>query len=168
MTHRTIACATLLLLGSSATLRAQPQCSAEQLRGKWSIATTGSALPTAPGPWTVGQTVPVVGAAVVTIDHNGNFTGPGSIVLGGAVLDYEMTGTFAVNSDCAGLMKYTVKLKGLSDVIPGYVERFILDLTHEEIVSVSIQSPLSKPMWLSVMKRISHVPSPVAWPDVTP
>jgi len=75
-----------------------------------------------------------------------------------------MTGSVEVNSDCVGVVKYTVKVKGFPDPLPGYIEKLVLDLNRQEIVSVSVQSPISKPMWISTWKRISSVPSPVTWP----
>ena len=165
MNYRNIVFAALLAAWLPFALSAQPQCSSQNLRGTWSYTMIGWAIPTAPGPWTIGQTLPIVGVGVAIIDHTGKMTGPGTIVMGGVVVDYEMTaGTVEVNSDCTGVMKYTLKLKGTPDLLPGYMEKLVLDLTRHEMVSVPVQSPISKPMWVTTTKRISPVPSPVTWP----
>jgi hypothetical protein len=124
----------------------------------------GWAIPTAEGPWgAAGQTLPIVGLGVATIDHAGKMTGPGTAVMAGLVFDYEMAGTVEVNSDCTGLLKYSLKMKGFPN-LPGYIERFVLDPARQEMVSVSVQSPISKPMWVATWRRISPVAAPVAWP----
>ncbi len=168
MRSRSILCTALLSLALCSALPAQPRCSPQSLRGTWSMSFLGWAIPLPiPGsPLPADETLPLVGLSVVTVDHTGKFTGPATAVTGGVVLDFEMKGKMEVNADCSGIVTYGIKLKGSPDFIPGYVERFVLDLNRHEIVSVSIQSPLSKPMWITTMKRISHVEAPVTWPAI--
>jgi hypothetical protein len=161
---RNIVCAVLLAVWLCSALPAQVQCSSQSLRGNWSTSSLGWAIPTAEGPWgAAGQTLPIVGLGVATIDHAGKMTGPGTAVMAGLVFDYEMAGTVEVNSDCTGLLKYSLKMKGFPN-LPGYIERFVLDPARQEMVSVSVQSPISKPMWVATWRRISPVAAPVAWP----
>lgn len=161
---RYIVCAVLLAVWLCSALPAQPQCSSQSLRGTWSVSMLGWAIPTADGPWgTANQTLPIVGLGVAIIDHTGKMTGPGTAVMAGVIFDYELAGTVEVNSDCTGLMKYSLKIKGFPN-LPGYIERFVLDVNRQEMVSVSLQSPISKPMWLTTWKRTSPVAAPVAWP----
>jgi hypothetical protein len=101
----------------------------------------------------------------VSIDYSGKLTGPGTIVFAGLVLDYEMAGTAEINSDCTGLLKYAVKIKGFPE-LGGYIERFVLDVNRQEVVTVSVRTPISKPMWVMTMKRISAVPALVTWPEL--
>jgi hypothetical protein len=166
--QRIIGWAGWILLAASSILKAQPQCGIEQLRGNWSAVSVGWATMTAPGPWTVGQTLPVAGIAVLAIDQTGKFSGPGSIVVNGLALDYEMTGAVEMSSDCTGVIRYSVKLKGSADVLPGYVERFVLDRNQQQLTSISIQTPISKPTWTTTMRHIANPPSRVAWPDIVP
>jgi len=161
---RNIVCAVLLAVWLCSALPAQVQCSSQSLRGNWSVSMLGWAIPTAPGPWgAADQTVPIVGLGVAVIDHTGKVTGPGTAVMAGVIFDYELAGTVEVNSDCTGLVKYSLKIKGFPN-LPGYIERFVLDPARQEMVSVSVQSPISKPMWITTWKRISPVAAPVAWP----
>ena len=168
MLSRTVLSATLLSFALCSSIHAQPNCSPQSLRGTWSMSFLGWAIPFAiPGsPLPADQTLPLVGLGVMMVDHTGKFSGPATGVTGGVVLEFEMEGKLEVNADCGGVVRYGIKLKGTQDFIPGYVERFVLDLNRQEMVSVSIKSALSKPMWITTMKRISHVEAPVAWPDI--
>ncbi len=75
-------------------------------------------------------------------------------------------GTVELNPDCTGIWKYSVRLKGTPAPIPGqYVERIVAVPEKDEILFLSIRSPLSKPMSTGTAKRISPVPTPVAWPQ---
>ena len=162
---RNIVCAVLLVVWLCSVLPAQPQCSSQSMRGNWSMSLLGWAIPKAEGTWgAAGQTLPIVGLGVASIDHAGKMTGPGAHVLAGLAFDWEMTGTVEVNSDCTGLMKYSMKIKGFPNLPGLLIERFVLDPVRQEMVSVSIQSPISKPMWVATWKRTSPVPAPVAWP----
>jgi hypothetical protein len=70
-----------------------------------------------------------------------------------------------VNADCTGLLTYSILLKGLpAPAIGPYVDRLIVNPSRDEILGMGVQSPLSKPMWVYTLNRISHVPSPVSWP----
>jgi len=157
--------AMLMMLWPCGALLAQPQCSVQNVIGDWSASALGWSILTAPGPWPINETVPTVGLGVVSIDHSGKLTGPGTIVLAGLVIDYDMVGTVEINSDCIGLLKYTVKIKGFPDM-GGYVERFVLDRNRQEMVTVSVRSPISKPMWVMTLRRISAVPAAVTWPEL--
>ncbi|MBI4908539.1 MAG: hypothetical protein HY820_33275 [Acidobacteria bacterium] len=165
MFKRNIAGVALMTFWLSGTILAQPQCGSQHLVGVWSASAIGWTIPTASGPWPTGETLPTVGVGLISIDHSGKLSGPGTVVFAGLVLDYEMVGTVSVNSDCAGLIKYTVKIKGFPD-LGGYVERFVLDVTRQEIVTASVRSPISKPMWVMTMKRISAVPAAATWPEL--
>ena len=161
---RNIVCAVLLIVWLCFALPAQVQCSSQNLRGNWSMSLSGWAVPTAEGPWgAANQMLPIVGLGVASIDNAGKMTGPGTHVLAGLVFDLEFAGTVEVNSDCTGLLKYSIKIKGFPN-LPGCIEQFVFDPVRQEMVSVSIQSPISKPMWVATWKRINSVQSPVAWP----
>jgi hypothetical protein len=165
MLKRNIAGGALIAFWLCGTLLAQPQCGPQHLVGVWSASAIGWTTPTVPGPWPTGETLPTVGVGLISIDHSAKLSGPGTVVFAGLALDYNMVGTVEVNSDCAGVVRYTVKITGFPD-LAGYVERFVLDLTRHEIVTASVRSPISKPMWVMTMKRISAVPAAVTWPGL--
>jgi hypothetical protein len=156
----------MILAGASlgCGLEAQPQCSILSLRGTWSSVGQGTAIMTVPGLWPVGSTQNVVGLSAAVIDYSGRLSGPGTIIVGGVVLDYEMTGTMEITADCTGIMRYSVKVKGFPEALPGYVERFVFDPKRDELISVPTQSPISKPGWVNTMKRISASVAAVQWP----
>ena len=165
MRKRNIVSAIVMVPWLSGALLAQPQCGVQNLAGIWSASALGWSIPTAPGPWPVNETVPTVGLGLVSIDHSGKLTGPGTIALAGLVIDYAMVGTVEINSDCTGFLKYTVQIKGFPE-LRGYVERFVLDRNRQEMVTVSVRSPISKPMWVMTLKRVSSVPAEVTWPEL--
>jgi hypothetical protein len=90
---------------------------------------------------------------------------PGTPIPAGTVLDFDFEGTAEIGSDCTGFWNYNIKLKGTPGPLPGqFVERIVYSAGKDEILSMSIQSPLSKPMWVGLSTRLSHIPAPVAWP----
>jgi hypothetical protein len=151
-----------------AKLSAQPKCKVQHLEGTWSLSFMGWAIPLPGGPLPPDQTLPVVGIGLLTVDHRGVWKGPATAVVGGMTFEFEMEGTMEVGPDCAGLVKYSAKFEGIPTPMPGYIERFVLDLARGEIVSASIASPISKPMWISTMKRISNSQTAIEWPEIPP
>jgi len=91
---------------------------------------------------------------------------PGTPIPAGAVLDFDFVdASVEVTPDCTGIWKYSLQLKGTPAPIPGqYVERIVVLPQQDEILFMSIQSPLSKPMWVGTAKRLFQLPRPVAWP----
>ena len=165
MSKLKISIAALLAAWLCPGLLAQPKCIIHNLVGKWSISSSGWAIMTAPGPWPPNEAVPVAGLGILSIDSSGKLSGPGTIAVAGMTFDYEAVGSVELNSDCTGLLLYTVKMKGFPD-LPGYVERFVFDLGRQEMTTVSKRTPISKPMWVSTMKRITVFPGAVVWPDI--
>jgi len=162
MRTRNLTLFSLLALSAGTLLQAQAECGLHSVRGVWSSSAIGWAIPLqAP---TAGP-LPIVMLGVTTIDYAGKMTGGGTAVWGGEVLDYEFAdATVTVNADCTGVMKYAVKLKGTPAPVPGqYVERLVVVPDKHEAVTVPTKSPLSKPMWVNTMKRISPAPYPVTW-----
>ena len=172
MRIRNLASGVAVALCLGATVAAQPQCGVNSIRGTWATSSIGWAIPLGAAG---AQPAPIVMIGVMSIDYAGRLTGSGTLTWGtgiagtpiaaGDVLDYDMDGTVDLNQDCTGFWRYTVKLRGTPAPIPGYLERIIVVPQKDEILSQSIRSPLSKPMWTSISKRISPIPSPVAWPQ---
>jgi len=93
---------------------------------------------------------------------------PGTPIPAGQALDMDMVNaTVQVNADCTALLKYSIQLKGLPVPPVGpYYDRLIVLPTQGEILGMGVSSPISKPMWIYTMKRMSGVASPVSWPAV--
>lgn len=177
MRSQTVTTAALLVFLFCCTLAAQPQtawpqCSLASVVGQWAHSVSGWEIPQ-------GATAPVqvTFMGVLNIDWSGKVTGPGTSIQGapipgtpiqaGQVLEYDyVNGSIQVTSECTGLLTTFIQLKGLPVPPLGpYVGRIIVLPDRGEMVALSIQSPSSKPMWTYTLKRITHVPGPVSWPQ---
>lgn len=172
MRARNLVCASLLVLLLCGALPAQPQCGVYSLRGTWAFAEIGWTVPSG-GSSAAASPVTVIG--VLSIDSAGKLTGSGTTISGtgipgtpipaGEVLDFEFEGTVEIGSDCTGFWTYNFKLRGTPAPLPGqFIERIVYSPGKDEILSMSIRSPLSKPMWIGFSTRLSRVPAPVTWP----
>lgn len=175
MCLRDLSRAALLVLCVCCVAAAQPQCSLHDLVGVWAYSGIG---------WVVypGQStaVPVSMIGIAVIDYSGRITGPGTItnaapipgtpIPAGQPLDWEFVGDtpVKVNPDCTAVLSYAVQVKGMPGPLPGYIDRMIVLANTGEILGMGVASPLSKPMLVYTMKRISHVPTPVSWPTIPP
>ena len=170
-----MACATLLGLSICCALPAQHQCRMGNLVGAWAFSEIGWTVPQGTGSSTVASPVTVIGVA--TIHYSGKMTGSGTFISGagipgtpipaGEVLDFDFTGTVEINPDCAGSLRYSIQVKGTPAPLPGeFIERFVYSPRKDEVISMSIQSPLSRPLWNGLYTRLGHVPESIAWPDV--
>jgi len=146
-------------------------CGVQSVRGTWAFSGLGWAIPLGPP----ADAPPVVFMGVLTIDSAGKMTGPMTVISGagipgtpipaGTVLDFDLVGSVEVTPGCTGIWRYSIQLKGTPAPIPGqYVERIIVVPQKDEIMFMSIRSPLSKPMWVGTAKRLQHLPTPVTWP----
>ena len=168
-------CATFLGLSICCALPAQQQCSMGSLVGTWAFSEIGWTVPLGSGPSASASPVTVIG--VTTINNSGKMTGSGTTISGagipgtpipaGEVLDFDFTGTVEITPNCTGSWRYSIQVKGTPAPLPGqYIERFVYSLPKDEVVSMSIQSPLSKPFWIGVFTRMGRAPESIAWPDV--
>jgi len=146
------------------------------VRGTWVFADLGWTVPLGSG--TSGAASPVTGIGVFAVDSSGKMTGSGTTISGtgipgtpipaGEVLDFDFTGTVEITPECTGVLRYSIQLKGTPAPLPGqFVERFVYSPHNDQMLSMSIQSPLSKPMWIGLYARLGHVPAPVAWPAIS-
>ena len=170
---RNLTSAALLVLCFCCALAAQPPCSTLDAVGVWSFMSLGWSIPVGGS-----EPAPLTMIGILTIDYSGKMTGPATFVSGapmpgtpipaGQALDMDMVNaTIQVNADCTALLKYSIQLKGLPVPPVGpYYDRLIVLPAQGEILGMGVSSPISKPMWIYTMKRISHVPSPVSWPAV--
>jgi hypothetical protein len=124
----------------------------------------------------VASPVTVIGAFAV--DYSGKMTGSGTTISGagipgtpipaGEVLDFDFNGTVEITSDCTGLLRYSIQLKGTPAPVPGeFIERFVYSPHKDELLSMSIQSPFSKPLWIGRYTRLGRMMGPVVWPTVS-
>jgi hypothetical protein len=115
---------------------------------------------------------------VFSIDYSRKMIGSGTTISGtgiagtpipaGEVLDFDFTGTIEITPDCTGLLRYAIQLKGSAAPLPGeFIERFVYLPAKDELVSMSVQSPLSRPLWIGRYTRLGRMPVSVAWPAVT-
>lgn len=164
--------AALLVACSWMDLAAQSQCGLESVRGKWAFSEIGWSV--LPGSATAD---PVTVMGVVSIDYTGQMSGSGTWISGaalpgtplpaGAVIDFDFTGSVSINSDCTGSWRYTITVRGMPGPLPReFIERIVYAPQTDEIVSMSVQSALSKPLWIGSSKRLSKTPGPISWPDV--
>jgi hypothetical protein len=113
------------------------------------------------------EPIPIVGIGVVVIDSTGKLSGPGTVVSGPDVIDYDIAeGSIQLNPDCTGIMRYKLSttINGALVTIPTeYVERVILMTDKQEMITVSIKSPLSRPAWITTFKRVSTALIDVKW-----
>ena len=173
MRARNLVCATLSVFWLCPGLPAQAQCSINSVRGTWGFAELGWTVPLGSASTAVAS--PATVAGVVSIDYSGNLTGSGTFVSGtgvpgtpipaGEVVDFDFQGTVVITPDCTGVFRYSLTVGGAP--LPGqFIERFVYSPPKDEILSMSIQSPLSKPLWIGYYMRLGAVPKPVAWPAV--
>jgi hypothetical protein len=172
MRAQNLVCATLLVFSFCSAVPAQTQCGIGSLRGTWVFADLG---------WTVpfggsNAASPVTSLGVVSIDYAGKMTGSGTTISGtglpgtpipaGEVIDFDFEGSVQITPDCTGIWKYSIKLKGTPAPLPGqFIERIVYSPQKDSILSMSIQSPLSKPLWIGIAQRLGNVAGPIAWPD---
>ncbi|HLK69774.1 MAG TPA: hypothetical protein VKU19_40370 [Bryobacteraceae bacterium] len=171
-----MACTMLTVLSLCCVLSAQPLCSIDSVRGTWAFAELGWTVPIASGSSAVASPVTVIGA--FSVDYSGKMTGSGTTISGagipgtpipaGEVLDFDFTGTVEITSDCTGVLRYAIQIKGTPGPLPGqFIERFVYSPHTDELLSMSIQSPLSKPLWIGRYTRLGRVQAAVAWPTVS-
>lgn len=175
---RKMACAAILAVSLCSIVSAQPwfiapSCSINSVRGTWAFVELGWTVPAGSGSSALASPVTVIGA--FTIHNSGKMTGsgttisavgiPGTPIPAGEVLDFDFTGTVEITPDCTGVLKYSIHLKGTPEPLPGqFIERLVYSPNKDELLSMSIQSPLSKPLWIGRYTRLG--PAPVAWPTI--
>lgn len=173
MFPRTVATAVLSTLCFCSTSFAQSQCNISQIVGNWSYHVSGwDILPAGATP------VQMVFIGVLSIDWSGKVTGPGTFAMGapipgtpipaGQALDYDLvSGSVQLTPDCTGLLSTMMKIKGSpAPPIGPYIARIIVLPGLREIVAMSFRAPGSeKPMWTYTLKRMTHLPSVVEWPQ---
>ncbi len=96
----------MLLVGLAFAEQGQ-QCSTRTTAGKYATVCDGFLTP-APG----APLVPAKSLAVTTGDRYGNFTGTGTISLGGTILQQTVAGTEQINPDCTGTITYQTWING--------------------------------------------------------
>lgn len=181
MRIRNLLCMGLVILGiccaaEAQMLPSQTYCSVHRnLRGTWAFSEIGWTVPFSDSQ-TVASPVTVLGA--MSVDSSGKITGSGTTISGmgipgtqipeGTVLEFDFVGTVELTPDCTGVLKYSIQIIGTPAPLPGqFIERIVYSPGTDEIASMSVQSPLSKPMWIGSYKRIARLPMSITWPTIT-
>lgn len=107
MKHRFASLALVaLILGLAAQAFAQ-QCSTRTTAGKYAVVCDGFLSP-APG----APLLPAKQLTTATADRYGNFTGTGTISIGGTILQQTAAGTEQLNPDCTGTITFQTTING--------------------------------------------------------
>jgi hypothetical protein len=115
---------------------------------------------------------PYVMIGVMVVDYGGKISGPGTGIMGGVVMEFELDGRIEVNSSCTAVMTYgmTVPTAAGPYRVPGdAVARLVLNLRAEEMVGHTQVVPPAwgmKANWLTTMKQMTPVPVAVTWPAI--
>ena len=96
----------VLLLGLAFAEQGQ-QCSTRTTAGKYAVVCEGFLTPAPSAPL-----VPAKLLSVATGDRYGNFTGAGTISIGGTILQQTVKGTEQINPDCTGTISYQTWING--------------------------------------------------------
>jgi hypothetical protein len=96
----------IFLLLASTTLQAQ-HCTTHTTVGRYVVRCDGylTLAPNAPQ-------LPAKTLAMATADRDGNFSGSGTVSVGGLVLTQTLTGTEQINPDCTGTITYSQTING--------------------------------------------------------
>jgi hypothetical protein len=101
-----LALASLVTIAVASENQAQ-QCSTRMTAGKYAVVCDGFLTPAPNSPL-----VPAKLLSVATGDRYGNFTGEGTISLGGTILQQTVKGTEKLNPDCTGTITYQTWING--------------------------------------------------------
>jgi hypothetical protein len=96
----------LLLVLAASSLQAQ-QCSTSTTAGRYLVRCDGFLTPGPNAPQLPAKTL-----AIATADKYGNFTGTGTVSVGGVTVTQTMTGTEQINPDCSGTITYSQTING--------------------------------------------------------
>jgi hypothetical protein len=163
--------AALLFLGQG--LHAQP-CNNWSVRGNWALEGTGWGIPFATTPQQPG---PIVLMGVLIVDLQLRASGPATLVSGfsipgtpippGTVLEMDFVdASLEVNADCAGVLRYSVKIKGFPQAVGPYLDRVIVLPDKGEMIGMTVKSPISYPIFTWRARRMTNDANPVSWPAV--
>ena len=96
----------LLLVLVASSLQAQ-QCSTRTTAGRYLVRCDGFLTPGPNAPQVPAKTL-----AIATADKQGNFTGSGTVSVGGVTVTQTLTGTEQINPDCTGTITYSQTING--------------------------------------------------------
>ncbi len=102
-----LALACLFVALSAAQAKDQNNCSTRTTAGKYVVVCNGFLTPAPNAPL-----VPAKELAVTVADHNGTFTGVGTVSVGGTILQQTVKGTEQINPDCTGTITYQQTING--------------------------------------------------------
>ena len=148
-------------LGQGATLETlrrisvgDPQCSTDNVVGRFGTTYQGYAMMTASG-----QTAPVPISYVGTaeVDYQGRVTGGGAFSVGGTITNVTLANAaMQIKPDCTGTMQYSIVPPGSTKPVQG-IDQFVALNNGDEIILMTVQGVFGSPVTLGSMKRISRV-----------
>ena len=144
---------------------AQTNCNLSLMPGTYAV--TYSGWVTVPMPGAAPVTVPGSILGVISIGYDGKINGAGSVAIApGPSMDYDVSGTIQINSDCTGTLRLNTKPR-LGGPAGTQVDRFIFSLEDRTLLTtmVSINNGYADgyPAVLGTWKRISPVPNAASW-----
>jgi hypothetical protein len=92
----------LVMLVLTANFIQAQQCSTRTTAGRYLVRCDGYLTPGPSAPQVPAKTL-----ATATADRNGNFTGLGTVSLGGVIVTQTVSGTEQINPDCTGTITYS-------------------------------------------------------------
>ena len=96
----------LILVLAANSIQAQ-QCSTRTTAGRYLVRCDGFLTPGPNAPQVPAKTL-----AIATADKQGNFTGSGTVSVGGVTVTQTLTGTEQINPDCTGTITYSQTING--------------------------------------------------------
>jgi hypothetical protein len=96
----------LMLVLAASSIHAQ-QCSTRTTAGRYLVRCAGFLTPGPGAPQLPAKTL-----AIATADRHGNFTGNGTVNVGGVTVTQTLTGTEQINPDCTGTITYSQTING--------------------------------------------------------
>ncbi len=98
---RAVALTVAALIGLFATpvVLANSGCSLASLNGAYAVSGQGMLVTSLPG---IPAPAPWAESSIATFNGAGDFSGKGTVNIGGVVLNVTFTGTYSLNSDCTG------------------------------------------------------------------
>jgi len=156
----------VLILMLSAVAAAQVTCTLDSIRGTYAVSYIGWVSLAQPGGTMV--TLPGTIVGVISIGYGGGLSGGGTTSMAGMgpTVDWDISGTATVNSDCSGTLKMTPKPRA-GGPAGTQTDRFVFN-SHDRsllttIVDLAQGGQVFYPAIVGTWKQVSALPNVAAW-----
>jgi hypothetical protein len=150
----------LLVLMLSAVAAAQINCTMTSIVGTYAVSYIGWVYMAQPGGTLVALPGTVVG--VVSIGYDGKLSGGAAVSGMGPVVDFDISGTTEIKSDCTGTLR--MKPKPRAGGPAGFeTDRFVFIPSDKSLFTTIVDMDYGYPASNSIWKQISPVPNAAAW-----